>query len=211
MLTHQNILVNLEQSFSWLLIPQQESFTPPWNDLLILPLYHISGLTAFLSSFLFERSLIIISKPKDINALVALLAEKRPNSFVAVNTTFNALLQHPDIGKVDFSQLRYAVATGAPLQIGIADKWKKLTGIKILSYYGLTENPGVAISSLQDDNYRGEAGIPTPSTEISIRDDQDNEVSLGQSGEIWVRSPTTMLGYWRQTEETKKILTSDGW
>jgi long-chain acyl-CoA synthetase len=177
-----------------------------------LPLYHIFSLTA---NCLVMTKLggcnILITNPRDIPGFVKELAKHKFTMITGVNTLFNALLNHPDFARLDFSNLRVALGGGMAVQQAVADRWKKVTGVTLVEAYGLSEtSPGATINPLDLKEYNGAIGLPISSTEISILDDEKKEVPLGQPGEICIRGPQVMTGYWRRSDETAKVMTKDG-
>jgi long-chain acyl-CoA synthetase len=177
-----------------------------------LPLYHIFALTV--CNLIGTRTgamNILIPNPRDIPGFIKELAKYKVNMFPAVNTLYNGLLNHPDFAKLDFSALKVTNGGGMAVQQAVADKWIKVTGCPIAEGYGLSETSPVATSNPADmTEYSGTIGLPLPSTEIAILDDDGNPVPLGQSGEIAIRGPQVMVGYWNQPEETAKVMTADG-
>jgi len=155
---------------------------------------------------------ILVPNPRDIPNLIKELSKYQVNHFPAVNTLYNALLHHPGFGQIDWSMLKCAVGGGMAVQQPVADQWFKLTGSPILEGYGLSEtSPVLTCNSPLATAWTGTIGIPVPSTDISIRDDDDNEVPLGQSGEICARGPQVMSGYWNRPDETANVMTPDGY
>jgi long-chain acyl-CoA synthetase len=210
MLSHRNILANLEQAAAWL---------RPWvrEDeaqaiITALPLYHIMSLTA--NCLLMMKAggcNILITNPRDIPALVKEMRRHKFTMFTGVNTLFNALMNHPDFTKIDFSRLRVALGGGMAVQKAVAERWKKMTGCTLVEAYGLSEtSPAVTINPLDLKDYNGSIGLPIPSTEVVLRGDDGKEVPLGSSGELWVRGPQVMKGYWNNPAETAKALGADG-
>jgi long-chain acyl-CoA synthetase len=213
MLLHRNLVANMLQNDAWL---QPVLLAGPNIDRLItvaaLPLYHIFALTAcFLLSMRTGGQCILIPNPRDIPNLIKELAKYKVNHFPAVNTLYNALLNHPDFGKIDWSMLKCAVGGGMAVQQSVAERWFKATGCPIAEGYGLSEtSPVLTCNPAVAESWTGTIGLPLPSTEIAIRDDDNNEVPLGQPGEICARGPQVMAGYWRRPDETAKVMTADG-
>jgi long-chain acyl-CoA synthetase len=209
-LTHGNILANLEQSAAWLKPWVKED--EPQAIITALPLYHIFSLTA--NCLLMMKSggcNILITNPRDIPGFVKELRRQRFTMFTGVNTLFNALMNHPDFSKIDFSRLRIALSGGMAVQKAVADRWKKLTGCTLVEAYGLSEtSPGVTINPLDLKDYNGSIGLPIPSTEVALRGEDGKEVPLGSPGELCVRGPQVMRGYWNNPVETAKVLGTDG-
>jgi len=208
-LVHRNILANLEQSAAWLMPFLGEQ---PQVIITALPLYHIFSLTA---NCLFMTKLggcnILITNPRDIPGFVKELGKHKFTIITGVNTLFNGLLNHPDFAKLDFSSLRVALGGGMAVQQAVADRWKKVTGVTLVEAYGLSEtSPAATINPLDIKEYNGAIGLPISSTEVSIRGDDGKDVPLGQAGEVCIRGPQVMAGYWNQPEETAKVMTPDG-
>jgi len=212
-LLHRNIVANVLQNDAWLQPAMAKE--PKVEQLFIvtaLPLYHIFALTAcFLLSVRAGGVCLLIPNPRDIPNLVKELAKYKPNMFPAVNTLYNAMLNHPDFGKIDFSQLKASNGGGMAVQRAVADRWLKATGCPIIEGYGLSEtSPTLTCNTADSAEYSGTIGLPVPSTEISIRDDDGNEVALGSPGEICARGPQVMSGYWQRPDETAQVMTKDG-
>ena len=208
-LVHRNILANLEQSTAWLIPFLGEQ---PQIIITALPLYHIFSLTA---NCLIMTKLggcnILITNPRDIPGFVKELAKHKFTMITGVNTLFNGMLNHPDFAQLDFSNLRVALGGGMAVQQAVADRWKKVTGVTLVEAYGLSEtSPAATINPLDLKEYNGAIGLPIPSTEVSIRGDDGKEVPLGQAGEICIRGPQVMSGYWNRPDETAKVMTPDG-
>ncbi len=212
-LLHRNVVANTLQADAF----QQPILArgPAVEQLTIvtaLPLYHIFALTAcFLVGTHSGAVCLLIPNPRDIPGFVKELQKYKVNCFPAVNTLFNALLHHPDFGKIDWSMLKSCVGGGMAVQKATADAWLKATGILICEAYGLSEtSPGLTGNRGDITEFSGTIGFPFPSTEIAIRDDANNEVPLGQPGEICARGPQVMAGYWNRPDETAKVMTPDG-
>ncbi len=208
-LTHGNVLANVLQSLAWL-----KPFAKPGEEIIItaLPLYHIFALTANCLTFLaLGATNVLITNPRDIPAFVKELAKHRFTAITGVNTLYNALLNHPDFRKLDFSRLHLALGGGMALHETVAERWEQVTGQTLLEAYGLTEaSPAVAINPLDHTERRGSIGLPVPSTEVSIRDDDERELPIGTPGELCVRGPQVMKGYWNRPKETAEVMTADG-
>ncbi len=210
MLTHRNIISNMLQICVWMtpkLIEGQEV------AICALPLYHIFCLTVNSLAFLrFGGNNIMITNPKDIPAFIKVLRKTPFSIMTGVNTLYNALMLNPEFSKLDFSHLKVSVAGGMALQTSVAARWKLLTGTPVVEGYGLTETSPVATCNPIDGTDRpGTIGLPLPSTEIRICDDDGNEVKDGESGEICIKGPQVMKGYWQRQDETDLVLTKDGW
>ena len=212
-LLHRNILANVLQNDAWLQ-PAVKGM-PADESLMIvcaLPLYHIFALTAcYLLAVRAGGCNLLIPNPRDMAGFIKELKKVQVSSFPAVNTLYNGLMQHPEFKDVDFSKLRAANGGGMAVQRSVAERWLKATGCPIIEGYGLSETSPVLTCNRGDNNeFTGTIGLPVPSTEISIRDDDGNEVPLGQSGEICARGPQVMAGYWQRPEETAQVMTKDG-
>ncbi|HHH1267493.1 TPA: long-chain-fatty-acid--CoA ligase FadD [Yersinia enterocolitica] len=209
MLTHRNMQSNLEQAKA-----AYASLLQPGHELVVtaLPLYHIFALTMNCLLFieLGGRSLLI-TNPRDIPGMVKELSRYPFTAMTGVNTLFNALLNNEEFTKLDFSTLRLSVGGGMPVQKAVAEKWEKLTGKHLLEGYGLTEcSPLVTGNPYDLKHYSGSIGLPVPSTDVRLVDDEGNDVAMGEPGELWVRGPQVMLGYWQRPEATDEVL-KDGW
>ena len=213
MLLHRNLVANVLQVVAW---NEPMVAIPPVIDRIIvvtaLPLYHIFALTAcFLFAIRTGGMCILIPNPRDIAGLIKEVSRYKVNLFPAVNTLYNALLNHPDFGKLDLSMLKSAVAGGMAVQKSVADAWVKATGKPIVEGYGLSETSPVLTCNRGDIvEWTGTIGFPVPSTDISIRDDDGHEVPIGEHGEICARGPQIMPGYWQRPDETAKVMTEDG-
>ena len=212
-LLHRNLVANVLQMAVWV-VPAMA--LPPPTDRLIfvtaLPLYHIFALTVcFLFGVRSGGLSLLIPNPRDIPGLIKELSKYKVNIFPAVNTLFNALLHHRDFGKLDWSMLKCAIGGGMAVQKAVAEAWMQATGRPIIEGYGLSETAPVLTCNPSDvAEWTGTIGLPVPSTEISIRDDQGHEVALGEQGEVCARGPQVMPGYWRRPDETAKVMTEDG-
>jgi long-chain acyl-CoA synthetase len=213
-LLHRNILANVLQNDAWL---QPALATPPHVDQLFivcaLPLYHIFALTAcYLLAVRAGGVNLLIPNPRDMAGFIKELMKYQVNSFPAVNTLYNGLLHHPDFKKVDFSKLKISNGGGMAVQRPVAEQWEKLTGCRITEGYGLSEtSPTLTCNSPTMTDFTGTIGLPVPSTYISIRDDDGNELPFGQPGEICAKGPQVMAGYWNRPDETAKVMTADGY
>src|SRR5207249_10154692 len=173
-----------------------------------LPLYHILSLTANCLLMMKPGGCnILITNPRDIPGFVRELQKHRFTMFTGVNTLFNALMNHPDFAKIDFSGLKVALGGGMPVQKAVADRWKKTTGCTLIEAYGLSEtSPAVTINPLDLKDYNGSIGLPISSTEVILRRDDGEDAPLGSPGEIWVRGSQVVKGYWNSAAETAKVL-----
>jgi long-chain acyl-CoA synthetase len=209
MLSHGNMVANILQCRAWFLQVALERAT----FVCCLPLYHIFSLTAncLLFASLGGTGLLIVN-PRDFKAFVGDLKRHPPMFFMGVNTLFNALLNTPGFEQVDFSRLVATVGGGMAVQSGVAARWKQLTGCSVTQGWGLTEaSPVGCCNRLVNEEFNGSIGLPLPSTEISIRDDGGAELGINEVGEICLRGPQVMQGYWQRPEETALVLTRDGW
>ena len=209
MLTHGNIVANLQQAHAWI-----SPYVREGEEVIItaLPLYHIFSLTAnCLTFFKIGASNVLITNPRDIPGFVAELGKYPFTVITGVNTLFNALLHNPEFEKLDFSPLKVALGGGMAVQQAVADKWKKVTGKPLAEAYGLTEtSPAVCINPLDLPEFNHAIGLPISSTEISLRDDDGYEVAIGMPGELCVRGPQVMKGYYKRPEDTARAFTHDG-
>jgi long-chain acyl-CoA synthetase len=212
-LLHRNILANVLQNDAWL---QPALKKPPIVDQMIivcaLPLYHIFALTAcYLLGVRAGGTNLLIPNPRDMAGFVKELTKYQVSFFPAVNTLYNGLLHTPGFDKLDFSKLKVSNGGGMAVQRPVAEKWLKITGCPLAEGYGLSEtSPTLTCNPADTDQFSGSIGIPVPSTYISIRDDDGNEVPLGQPGEICAKGPQVMAGYWNRPEETANVMTADG-
>lgn len=208
-LTHGNLIANVQQGFAWI-----SPFAREGAETIVtaLPLYHIFALTV--SCLLFFRmgaASLLIPNPRDIPATVKALARRRFTAIVGVNTLFNALLNNADFRALDFSALKISVAGGMSLQKGVAERWRAVCGTTLVEGYGLTEtSPAAIINPLNLAAFNGTVGLPLPHTDISIRDDAGAELPIGERGELCIKGPQVMRGYWRRPDETAKVFTDDG-
>jgi long-chain acyl-CoA synthetase len=213
MLLHRNLLANVLQIEAW--EKPIIDAPPPVERMVIvtaLPLYHIFALTAcFLFSMRNGGLCLLIPNPRDIGGLIKEVARYKINSFPAVNTLYNALLHHPAFNSIDWSMLKCAVAGGMAVQKSVAEAWMKATGKPIIEGYGLSETSPVLTCNRGDiAAWTGTIGLPLPSTDLSIRDDEGRELPPGEQGEICARGPQVMPGYWRRPDETARVMTVDG-
>jgi long-chain acyl-CoA synthetase len=212
-LTHRNIIANVLQTEAW---SQPALVKPPVVEQITivcaLPLYHIFALTACAMWGMRVGALnILIPNPRDIGGFIKELAKYKINMLPAVNTLYNAMLNHPDFGTIDVSALKISNGGGMAVQQAVNDKWKKATGTCIIEGYGLSETSPVATCNRADlTEFTGNIGLPVPNTDIAILDDDGNPVPLGEPGEIAIRGPQVMQGYWNRPDETAKVMTADG-
>ena len=208
-LSHGNICANMLQAKEWIRNQLREGKE---TVIAALPLYHIFALTVNLMIFTNAGSkIILITNPRDMKGFIGELKKERISVFIGVNTLFNGMVNQPDFATVDFSNLRLTLGGGMATQKAVAEKWKKITGTPIVEAYGLTEaSPGVCCNPLNIEAYSGGIGLPVPSTEVELRDADGKEVPVGQPGELWVRGPQVMKGYWNRPEETAKTIDARG-
>ncbi|WP_186136300.1 long-chain fatty acid--CoA ligase [Burkholderia gladioli] len=212
-LLQRNIVANVLQSEEW----HAPAYTKvpglsQYITVAALPLYHVFALTV--CGFLTMRTggtALLIPNPRDIGGMFKELKRYSVSTFPAVNTLYNAMLNHPDFGQLDFSKLAVANGGGMAIQESVAKRWYEKTGTPIVEGYGLSEtSPVVSCNPVTATEYTGTIGLPVSSTEISIRDDDGKEVPLGQPGEICIRGPQVMAGYWNRPDETAKVMMADG-
>ncbi|WP_186092502.1 long-chain fatty acid--CoA ligase [Burkholderia gladioli] len=212
-LLQRNIVANVLQSEEW----HAPAYTKvpglsQYITVAALPLYHVFALTV--CGFLTMRTggtALLIPNPRDIGGMFKELKRYSVSTFPAVNTLYNAMLNHPDFGQLDFSKLAVANGGGMAIQESVAKRWYEKTGTPIVEGYGLSEtSPVVSCNPVTATEYTGTIGLPVSSTEISIRDDDGKEVPLGQPGEICIRGPQVMAGYWNRPDETAKVMIADG-
>ena len=211
MLSHRNMVYNIAQSHAW----QNDAFANLERIVAItaLPLYHIFSLQSNgLGMMAQGGENILITNPRDFPAFVKELGKQRFNYFTGVNTLFGALLNTPGFADLDFSSLRLTIGGGMAVQEAVAKRWKKVTGKPITQAYGLTEtSPGAIVNPLDVTEFTGSIGVPLPSTDVRICDDNGDDVKPGARGEICIRGPQVMEGYWRKPEETEKVMLAGGW
>jgi long-chain acyl-CoA synthetase len=209
MLTHRNLVANTLQCCAWTAV----GFTAKNECVLTpLPLYHIFSLTSnFLSFAEFGGLNILVPDPRDLHRLIRTIRNGKITAVTGVNTLFNALLNIPEFAEIDFSDLRIAIGGGAAIQSDTARRWRETTGIPLIEGYGLTEaSPVVCINPVFDPKV-GTVGQPIPSTEVAIHDDNGAVLAIGEHGEVCVRGPQVMAGYWGRPDETTAVLSADGW
>ena len=215
-LTHRNLVANVLQLEAWVKPALNDTSRGPVPEQLIyvcaLPLYHVFALTVnCLGGMRLGAMNVLIPNPRDMAGFVRELGKYRFNVIPGVNTLYNGLAENAEFRKLDFSSLRIANGGGMAVQKAVSDKWLALTGIPIIEGYGLSETSPVATSNpITIREYNGTIGLPVPSTEIVILDDAGQPVPLGQPGEIAIRGPQVMAGYWQRPDETAKVMTPDG-
>jgi long-chain acyl-CoA synthetase len=210
MLTQRNMVANTLQAAAW-----ARPFFAPDAGIVVtpLPLYHVYSLTANLLCFMeLGGHNLLVTDPRDLQGFIALLRKSRVVFMTAVNTLFNALLHTPGFESVDFSSLRVCMGGGMAVQREVALRWREATGVTIAQGYGLTEaSPIVAANPLHLNEFNGSVGLPFPSTDVAIFDDDGRELGFGEVGEICARGPQVMAGYWQRPDETAQVLFGDGW
>ena len=212
-LTHRNVIANVLQNEAWAQPAlEREPKYDPLTIVCALPLYHIFALTACcLMGTRWGALNILIPNPRDIPGFIKELGKYKVNVLPAVNTLYNGLLNNPEFAKLDFSGLKVCNGGGMAVQSAVNDKWLKVTGCSIIEGYGLSETAPTATCNPADaTEFSGNIGLPIPSTEIAILDDDGNPVPLGTPGEIAIRGPQVMVGYWNRPDETAKVMTADG-
>ena len=215
-LTHRNLVANVLQLEAWVQPALTDTQRGPVPEQFVyvcaLPLYHVFALTVnMLAGMRLGTLNVLIPNPRDIGAFVKEIAKYRFNVIPGVNTLFNALVQNEDFRKLDFSSMRISNGGGMAVQKAVAEKWIAVTGVPIVEGYGLSETSPVATSNpITLREYNGTIGLPFPNTEIAILDDAGQPVPLGQPGEIAIRGPQVMAGYWQRPDETAKVMTPDG-
>ena len=210
MLLHRNIVANLLQARAWLrpfLDGRREVILTP------LPLYHIFSLTANCLVFMsIGGENVLITNPRDIRGMVKTMRGSRFTAMTGVNTLFNALLNNERFRRLDFSAFRLTLGGGMAVQEAVAKRWKEITGVPLIEAYGLTEtSPAATMNPLDLPQFNGSIGLPIPSTDIVLRDDAGRDVKPGEPGEICIKGPQVMAGYWQRPDETAKAMTPDGY
>jgi long-chain acyl-CoA synthetase len=208
-LTHRNLVANTLQCRAWIapnLGEEQGRVLTP------LPLYHIFSLTANLLAFALMGGMsVFVPDPRDLKGLIRTMSRAQVTTMTGVNTLFNALINRPDFAALDFSKLSFAIGGGAAVQSAVAARWREITGSDLVEGYGLSEaSPVVCINPVRSPKI-GTVGPPISSTEVTIRDDYGNNLATGEAGEVCVRGPQVMQGYWQRPDETKLVLPGDGW
>ncbi len=209
-LSHGNILANIVQTGYWVRGHLREGKE---SVIVALPLYHIFGLTInFLSHLQLGGLHVLITDPRNTRTLIRTIKKTGGSILHGVNALFAKLLSTPGFGDLDFRALRVVIGGGAAIQSSVADKWQAITGVPIRQAYGLTEaSPGVCCNPLNLSSFSGSVGLPVPSTLVRICDESGQSVSNGEPGELYVKGPQVMQGYWRKPEETSTVLSADGW
>jgi len=210
MLTHRNIVANMEQGGAWLGLGLKHGHE---TIITALPLYHIFALTVNCMIFMRIGALnVLVTDPRNMKDFVKLLSETPFSGITGVNTLFNGLMNTDGFSDINFQPLKISVGGGAAVQRAVAERWKSITGVTLVEGYGLTEaSPSCSMNRIDAPEYTGSIGLPLPSTEFDVRDDDGKDVEPGTPGELYVRGPQVMKGYWQRPEETAKSITSDGW
>lgn len=210
MLTHRNLVANMQQASAWV-----GGAVRLGEEVIVtaLPLYHIFALTANGLVFMkFGAKNILITNPRDMPGFVKELKRERFTAITGVNTLFNGLLNTAGFDEVDFSSLHTTLGGGMAVQRAVAERWKKVTGVTLVEAYGLTEtSPAACINPMNLAEYNGSIGLPVPSTECCVKDEDGNVLPLGEVGELCVRGPQVMKGYWNRPEDTAAAIDADGW
>lgn len=209
-LTHGNVVANVQQAAAWMEPIMEERVE---TVITALPLYHIFSLTVNCLTFMkIGARNVLITNPRDFIRFVKELGRVKFSVITGVNTLFNALLNTSGFDRLDFSNLKVAVGGATAVQRSVAEAWKATTGVPLIEAYGLSEtSPGVCVNPLSNTEHNGSIGLPLPSTEVGIFDEQGNMLAVGEEGEICVRGPQVMRGYWQRPEETAKVLNKEGW
>ncbi len=207
-LTHRNMVANMAQVGCWTslnLTEGEEVVVQP------LPMYHIFALNTSINFMARGCETVLITNPRDMDGFIKELKSRRWNVLTGVNTLFNGLLHHPEFAKLDFSGLKLALGGGMAVQRAVAEKWQAVTGKTLIEAYGLTEtSPAATANPLDLKEYNGAIGLPFPSTIVTIRDDDENILGVGEIGEICIEGPQVMQGYWQRPDETAKVFCKDG-
>ena len=211
MLTHRNLVANMQQASAWIGMSAVDG-----EELIVtaLPLYHIFALTANCLVFVkFGAENLLITNPRDMPGFVKELAKTPFTAITGVNTLFNGLLNTPGFDQIDFSHLKMTLGGGMAVQRAVAERWKKITGVTLVEAYGLTEtSPAACINPTNLSDYNGAIGLPIPSTDVCLKDDDGNTMTvLGEVGELCIKGPQVMKGYWQRPEETANVIDNDGW
>lgn len=210
MLTHRNLVANMQQAATWV-----QAEIRPGQEVIItaLPLYHIFSLTANGLVFMkFGALNYLITNPRDMPGFVKELSKVPFTAITGVNTLFNGLLNTPGFDQLDFSKLRITLGGGMAVQRAVAERWKAVTGVPLIEAYGLTEtSPAACINPMNLSEYNGSIGLPVPSTDACVKDEQGRALSMGEVGELCIKGPQVMKGYWHRPEETAAVIDADGW
>ncbi|PHQ79400.1 MAG: long-chain-fatty-acid--CoA ligase [Coxiella sp. (in: Bacteria)] len=209
MLTHRNMVANTLQCTKWI----DYMFNQDDVVLVALPMYHIYSLTVCCLTFSrLGATCLLITNPRDMPTFIKTLKKNKVSMFVGISTLFKGLLKQPEFAKLDFSQLRVSCHGGMVIQPDVSKQWEQITGVPIVDGYGLTEaSPVVTMNPVAATVFNGSIGLPIPSTDVVIRDEAGCDLAVGKVGEICVRGPQVMAGYWRQPQETANVIDADGW
>ncbi|MEC9205723.1 MAG: AMP-binding protein [Pseudomonadota bacterium] len=208
-LTHGNILSNIEQVHIWI-----KNYVDEGKEIILtpLPLYHIFSLTVnFLTFFKLGSENLLITNPRDVKNFVKTMKKNKFTVMTGVNTLFNLLITNSEFKKIKFNNFKFTVGGGMAVLKDTASKWKKITGTNITQGYGLTETSPVIAINIIEDQFNGYIGLPVPSTEVSVRDERENELEIGKEGELCVKGPQVMSKYWNSEEDTQNAFTKDGY
>jgi long-chain acyl-CoA synthetase len=210
MLTHRNLVANMQQASSWI---GQNAKMGEEVIVTALPLYHIFALTANGLVFMkFGGHNHLITNPRDMPGFVKELSKIPFTAITGVNTLFNGLLNTPGFDKIDFSRLHLTLGGGMAVQRAVAERWKQVTGVTLVEAYGLTEtSPAACINPMDLADYNGAIGLPIPSTDACVKDEENRTLGVGEVGELCIKGPQVMKGYWQRPEETAQVLDSEGW
>ncbi len=209
MLTHLNVMANARQGYVW--FESLMDLNDEQISIMALPMYHIFALSLAINGLETGGTAVLVADPRDTKAFLKVLSKYRFVTLPGVNTLFNNLLNEPGFEKLDFSALKVSVGGGTAIQRAVAERWQALTRSPLAEGYGLTEcSPTVSVTPMDRPDFTGSIGLPLPSTEVSLRDANGVEVALGERGELCVRGPQVMSGYWQRPEETANVMTADG-
>ena len=210
MLTHRNLVANMQQASAWI-----SGLVREGQEIIVtaLPLYHIFSLTANGLVFMKVGALnYLITNPRDMPGFVKELSKVPFTAITGVNTLFNGLLNTPGFDKIDFSPLRLTLGGGMAVQRAVAERWKQVTGVPLIEAYGLTEtSPAACINPMDLADYNGSIGLPVPSTDACVKDDDGGVLAAGEVGELCIKGPQVMKGYWQRPAETAQVIDADGW
>jgi len=211
MLSHRNMVANIQQAHAWVNSTDQKE----GEEIIVtaLPLYHIFALTANGLTYMKMGAMnLLITNPRDMPGFVKELQKFKFTAFTGVNTLFNALMNTPGFDKLDFSSLKLTLGGGMAVQKAVADRWKEITGVPLVEAYGLTEtSPAACINPMNSEGFNDSIGLPLPSTDGSVRDPDNNALPVGEAGELCIRGPQVMEGYWQRPDATAKTIDEEGW
>ncbi len=209
-LTHRNMIANLLQVKAWV----SKELTEEGHEIFItaLPLYHIFSLTANAFALTLGAKSVLITNPRDMAGFVKALGKEKFTFMAGVNTLFNGLLNTPGFDQLDFSSVKLFLGGGMAVQESVANEWKKVTGLPIIEAYGLTEtSPGVSVNPTNNADFTGNIGLPISSTDVCVKNEAGEELPFGEPGELCVKGPQVMQGYWNRPKETANVIDEDGW